>query len=191
MLEESFAQLVVNPPWVVPSRIANEEILPHGPGYLRRNNMVLVNGQVIQRPSPATALGLVKFDMQNPHAIYLHDTPAKALFAARERHRSHGCVRVEKAVEFARFLAERYGAGEAFEAALSSGETKAVELSGSIPVRLLYHTAVVYQDGRVLFGPDPYGWDARLAAAMGLTGAGEAAQGVEAPAAPAPADLGP
>ena len=184
LLEDSFRQLVVNPPWNVPQRIAAEEILPKGAGYLRRNNMVVQDGRVIQKPGPEAALGLVKFDMQNEYAIYLHDTPAKALFAAAERQRSHGCVRVEKAVEFARFLAERYGAAETFDTALASGETKVVELNAEIPVRLLYHTAVLGSDGRILLGRDPYGWDAQLAQALGLGGeaaveAGESAAAVE------------
>lgn len=171
MLQDSFHQLVVNPPWNVPQRIAAEEILPKGPAYLRRNNMVVRDGRVVQEPGPDAALGLVKFDMQNDYAIYLHDTPAKALFAAAQRQRSHGCVRVENAVEFARFLAERHGAAESFDADLASGETRVVELNAEIPVRLLYHTAVMEPDGRVVLGPDPYGWDAALAQALGLGGA--------------------
>ena len=67
-------------------------------------------------------------------------------------------------------LAERYGAAEAFETGLASGETTAVKLDAEIPVRLLYHSAVVGPDGRVVLGPDPYGWDARLAQALGLGG---------------------
>lgn len=188
MLQDSFRQLVVNPPWNVPERIAAEEILPNGADYLRRNNMVVQDGRVIQKPGPDAALGLVKFDMQNDYAIYLHDTPAKALFASSRRHRSHGCVRVEKAVEFARFLAERYGAAAAFEPALASGETKVVELDAEIPVRLLYHSAVLASDGRVLLGPDPYGWDARVARALGLSGGGERAP---EPAGAEAVDLGP
>ncbi|MFC3077927.1 murein L,D-transpeptidase [Phenylobacterium terrae] len=187
MLQDSFRQLVVNPPWNVPQRIAAEEILPKGAGYLRRNNMVVQDGRVIQRPGPDAALGLVKFDMQNEYAIYLHDTPAKALFATDRRHRSHGCVRVEKAVEFARFLAERYGAAN-FEDALASGETTVVELTAELPVRLLYHSAVLGPDGRILLGPDPYGWDARLAQAMGLGGGEGAASEAESAGA---VELGP
>ncbi|HEY9217967.1 MAG TPA: L,D-transpeptidase family protein, partial [Phenylobacterium sp.] len=181
----SFSRMVVNPPWTVPNSIAEEEILPKGAGYLRANNMVLVNNQVVQKPGPGTALGLVKFDMQNEHAIYLHDTPAKALFGARERHLSHGCVRVEKAVEFARFLAERDGAGQTFDEALASGRTEAVSLGTDIPVRLLYHSAWVDLEGRVKLGGDPYGWDARLAKALGLGG------GADGEPAPTQVVLGP
>lgn len=167
-LGESFKQLVVNPPWNVPSSIAEKEIFPKGPGYLERNNMYVENGKVVQRPGPQTALGAVKFDMQNRYNIYLHDTPAKSLFGAAERHRSHGCVRVEKAVEFARLLAADHGKTAAFDEALASGETKVVELGASIPVRLLYHTAYLDEQGRLAFAEDAYGWDEKLGEALGF-----------------------
>ena len=35
--------------------------------------------------------------MPNPHAIYLHDTPSKALFNADIRAFSHGCIRMKNA----------------------------------------------------------------------------------------------
>lgn len=168
-LGSEFKQLVVNPPWNVPDGIAQEEVLPKGPGYLARENMYVdENGRVVQRPGPDSALGLVKFDMQNPYAIYLHDTPAKSIFQSPARHRSHGCARVEGAVEFARLLATERGKGEAFDAALQSGETKVVPLGEAIPVRLLYHTAYLDGSGRLMFADDPYGWDDRLGRALGL-----------------------
>ena len=39
--------------------------------------------------------------------------------------------------------------------------------SGPVPVRLPYHTAYV-ENGEVAFRADPYGWDDRLARALGL-----------------------
>jgi murein L,D-transpeptidase YcbB/YkuD len=167
-LGSEFKQLVVNPPWNVPDGIAEEEILPKGPGYLASENMYVENGRVVQRPGPDSALGLVKFDMQNPYAIYLHDTPAKSIFQSQARHRSHGCTRVEGAVEFARLLATERGKGEAFDAALQSGETKVVELGEAIPVRLLYHTAYLDKSGRLIFADDPYAWDDKVGRALGL-----------------------
>ena len=164
----SFKQLVVNPPWRVPRRIAKEEILPKGRRYLARQNMYVENGQVVQRPGPRSALGLVKFDMQNRYAIYLHDTPAKSLFQQPARHRSHGCVRVEKAVEFARFLAAERGKAEAFDTALQGGDTKLVALDAEVPVRLLYHSVYLGSSGQLMFADDPYGWDEKVGQALGL-----------------------
>ncbi len=167
-LGESFKQLVVNPPWNVPDGIAKDEILPKGEGYLAANDMYVEEGRVVQRPGPKTALGLVKFDMQNRYAIYLHDTPSKSFFATARRHRSHGCVRVEKAVEFAQFLADESGVRDTFDAALASGETKVVPLGRDLPVRLLYHTVYVALDGRVMFADDAYGWDQKVGEALGI-----------------------
>ncbi|MBN9319116.1 MAG: L,D-transpeptidase family protein [Caulobacterales bacterium] len=168
MLIGAFDQLVVNPPWVVPKGIAEKEILPKGEAYMAAERMTVVDGKVVQQPGPDSSLGLVKFDMQNPHAIYLHDTPAKALFASAERHRSHGCARVERAVEFARFLANERGRAEAFDKALATGETGTVALGEKIPVRLLYTTAYRDPAGLWVFTADPYGWDDQVSGALGL-----------------------
>ena len=160
-------RLVANPPWNVPESIAEAEILPKGAGYMARNNMSFRNGRIVQAPGPESALGLVKLDLDNPHAIYLHDTPAKALFAKAERHASHGCARVHNALAFARLIAADQGKSEAFEQALASGRERAVDLSTPIPVRFLYHT-VHLDGGRLVFRHDDYGWDQRVATALRL-----------------------
>ena len=168
-LQSNMFQLVANPPWNVPAGIAAKEILPKGAGYLASQDMYVQNGRVIQRPGPKAALGVVKFDLKNPYAIYLHDTPSKSLFASDARHRSHGCVRVHNAVEFARMLANDHGVLGEFDRKLSTGNTGTVALKEPIPVRLLYHTVYLDNAGRLVYLPDPYGWDQRLAKAVGLT----------------------
>ncbi|HYG47259.1 MAG TPA: L,D-transpeptidase family protein [Allosphingosinicella sp.] len=162
-------RLVANPPWTVPESIAKEEILPKGAAYMAKENIVMKNGRLVQEPGPKSALGLVKFDMQNDEQIYLHDTPAKALFASTQRHASHGCSRVENAVEFARLLAQDDGKLAEFDKALATKEETPVNLSNRIPVRLLYHSAYL-DGGRVVFRTDPYAWDDKVAAALGLGG---------------------
>jgi murein L,D-transpeptidase YcbB/YkuD len=168
-LGSPIARLVANPPWTVPESIAKEEILPKGAAYMAKENIVTKNGRLVQQPGPKSALGLVKFDMINDEQIYLHDTPSKALFASTQRHASHGCSRVENAVEFARLLAQDDGKLEAFDKAMATKEETPVELSTKIPVRLLYHSAYV-DGGRVVFRTDPYAWDDKVAAALGLGG---------------------
>lgn len=168
-LGNPFSQLVVNPPWTVPQGIAEEEILPNGPGYMQARNMyVNEDGWVVQRPGPDAALGVVKFDMQNQYAIYLHDTPAKDAFDQNVRYLSHGCVRVEDAPAFGQMIADAYGAGDEYRNRLASGQTDTVKLNQDVDVRLLYHTAFVDEDGQLAFRPDMYGWDARLAEALGV-----------------------
>src|SRR5690606_22716415 len=50
---------------------------------------------VRQTPSEANALGELKILFPNKHAIYMHDTPQKALFERDSRAFSHGCVRLQ------------------------------------------------------------------------------------------------
>ena len=130
--------------------------------------MYVKDGRVIQRPGPKSSLGRVKFDMQDRYAIYLHDTPSKAAFQANERHASHGCVRVDGAVDFARRLAMERGVLEALDAALATTETTPVPLTQAVPVRLMYHTAWMTPADKIAFRPDIYGWDEALATALGM-----------------------
>jgi murein L,D-transpeptidase YcbB/YkuD len=167
MIEASFSRLVINPPWNVPSSIAAAEIFPKGAAYLRKHDMYVKDGRVIQRPGPQSALGKVKFDVQDPYAIYLHDTPSKSLFDSADRHLSHGCVRVADAVGFAQIIAGMTGATDDLEAKLATDDTHTVALDRDFPVRLIYETAFV-KDGAVRFVSDVYGWDSRLAEEMGL-----------------------
>jgi murein L,D-transpeptidase YcbB/YkuD len=101
----------------------------------------------------------------------MHDTPAKALFALPERHRSHGCIRVQNALGFAALLTNQDDVFPQFQEAMASGEETWVKLKTRIPVRLLYHTAF-FDGGRVQFRPDVYGWDDDVAMALGLVRGG-------------------
>jgi murein L,D-transpeptidase YcbB/YkuD len=172
-LMSPIVRLVANPPWNVPESIEEDELAQRSASYLAQNGFERRNGRLVQKPGPQAALGLVKMDMTNRHAIYLHDTPSKAGFSRAERHMSHGCVRVSDAVGFATMLAEHSGKREDFQQALAKRNAEqepqetSVQLSNQIPVRLLYHS--VYHDGqRLLFRPDPYGWDETVAQALGL-----------------------
>lgn len=168
-LEKPFASVVANPPWYVPAGIARREILPKGPGYLAANDMYVSNGTVIQRAGPKSALGYVKFELRDSYAIFLHDTPSKAAFNLSMRQRSHGCVRVQGAVEFARLLLSPDPAKlEQFDVAQDTRETTRVTTGREISVRLLYWTAFVDGQGRVAFREDVYDRDAKLAQALGI-----------------------
>jgi murein L,D-transpeptidase YcbB/YkuD len=105
--------------------------------------------------------------MKDDQAIYLHDTPAKAIFGMDDRHRSHGCVRVENAIQFAHMLAQADGIDNQFSKAMASGKETFVKLNHEIPVRLMYHTAWLGDDGRIHYADDAYGWDNDVAGALG------------------------
>lgn len=161
-------RLVANPTWTVPKSIATEEIAPKGAGYLRANNMAWKDGWIVQQPGPKNSLGLVKFDMKNDHAIYLHDTPAKPLFNEVQRQRSHGCVRVDDALGFAAMLAADQGVADRWMEARATGKETFVPLPREIPVRMLYQTVLFDEDGEAIVRNDPYGWNDRVADALGF-----------------------
>jgi L,D-transpeptidase YcbB len=131
--------------------------------------MAWKDGWIVQESGPKNSLGLVKFDMADDQAIYLHDTPAKALFGLVQRQRSHGCVRVEDALGFAAMIAQDQGVEAEWQEALDSGEETMVKLPHQIPVRLLYQTVLFSDDGEPIIRNDPYGWNDRLALALGFT----------------------
>lgn len=159
-------RLVANPTWTVPHSI-DDEMAGKSSAWLAQNNFTRKNGFWVQESGPKNSLGIVKFDMKNDHAIYLHDTPAKSLFALNDRHRSHGCVRVQDAIGFAHMLAQADGVDAEFTKAMATGKETFVKLNHELPVRLMYHTAYLGQDGRVHFAADVYGWDNDVATALG------------------------
>ena len=166
-LQAPIVRLVANPTWNIPDGIAAKELATKSGSWLASNGYAQKNGKWIQKSGPKNSLGLVKFDMDDDEAIYLHDTPAKAVFALPDRHRSHGCVRVDNAVQFATSIAEQEGVLDKFQQAMQKDDEGFIKLPNAIPVRLLYQTA--FWDGsRVQFREDVYGWDENIAKALDL-----------------------
>src|ERR1051325_10801634 len=100
VFSDSMEFVVFRPYWNVTDAIAAKEIFPaieRDPEYLARNNFEIYSDhgtrRVRQKPGGANALGMVKFMFPNDFNIYLHDTPAKALFEQADRAASHGCIR--------------------------------------------------------------------------------------------------
>lgn len=186
--------MVINPSWNVPRSIAVNEYLPAlqaNPGAASQLQL-LRGGRPVSRagidftqftranfpfdlrepPSARNALGRVKFIFPNRHNIYLHDTPARNLFARESRAFSHGCVRVQRPLELAYFLLapQQEDPQGYFDAILASGLETQVDLETQIPVHIVYWTAFVSSDGALNFRRDVYGRDARLWRAMEAAG---------------------
>ena len=137
--EASIESVLFNPSWYVPPSIATSEILPKvrtNPGYLRRHNMIMRNGSVVQLPGPDNALGQLKFEMPNPYDVYLHDTPLKHLFNLNDRRQSHGCVRVQNPRQLAALLLHE--PIEAINDAIALGSTHREFLANPMPVFIFY-----------------------------------------------------
>lgn len=166
-LQSNLFRLIANPTWSVPAPIIRDELAGKGAAYLRSRHMVRRDGAIVQQAGPFNALGLVKFDLDNDRFIYLHDTGARQLFRKEQRFFSHGCVRVENALEFAASLASDQKIVNGWGAARRGGANSALRLPQPIPVRLLYHD-VFEREGKVVVGMDPYGWTSQIAERLGF-----------------------
>lgn len=202
MLRTVAVAVTVNPPWNVPPSIARNEILPklrRDRSYLAAQHMILLNGppgdphglgidwrrvsaaafpfRVQQLPGPENALGLLKIEMPNRFDVYLHDTPARSLFARSDRALSHGCIRVQEIGSLASFALTGDPGGKLhdLDAAIAAETTEHLAIKSPLPVYLLYWTAVTNEDGSFGFRPDVYGRDRplieRLRSAPGGAGA--------------------
>lgn len=187
-------EVTYNPYWNVPRSIVINEMLPklwRDPSYLDRLGYEVSNSRgrevassavdwaavasqqagidVRQPPGRSNALGRLKIDFPNKHAIYMHDTNQKHLFAREQRALSHGCVRLERPNEMAAALLGTRVAD--IERKIAAGETRAERVSGDIPVYLAYFTAWPALDGTVRYYKDIYDRDAHLAQAIAKTSA--------------------
>jgi murein L,D-transpeptidase YcbB/YkuD len=177
--------VVFHPYWEVPASITRRELLPlmrSNPAYLQDHHMEIVaaNGSLLpanaealealasgrarirQRPGKDNALGRVKFILTDDMAIFLHDTPATALFARPRRAFSHGCVRVADPVALAQFALQDDPTWplERIQAMMDGDETLRVKLPAPIRVYVVYGTALALENGEVRFFDDVYGLDA-------------------------------
>ncbi len=178
------------PYWNVPYNIVKDEIIPKlasGPGYLAKENMELVSKsgvvgfsentisqlkqgglRIRQKPGKKNALGRVKFLFPNKDDVYLHDTPANALFSRSRRDFSHGCVRVNNPQELAEFaLANQPGWDKGrIKEAMKSPKMQRVILKKPIPVLFFYTTAFFDDKNQLVFYADIYEHDPVLQQAL-------------------------
>jgi len=160
--------IVFSPYWNVPASILQNEILPgirRNPSYLKKHNMEWVGKSVRQKPGPSNSLGLVKFLFPNSYNIYLHDSPAKSLFNEDKRAFSHGCIRVSKPRDLAKWLLRNYPewTDEKIDKAMNAGKEQYFTLKETVPVFIAYFTAWVDREGKLNFREDIYKRDSRLA----------------------------
>jgi len=173
------------PTWSVPDIVARNDLIPairKNPSYFYEQGFNVMpdwksppldpasvdwaSPQVVsykfrQNPGPQNALGVVRINMPNKHAVYMHDTPLKSLFGQSARAFSSGCVRVERVFDLvAWLLAPQKGWDLAkVEAQIASGKKLDVKLAKPVPVHFVYLTAFAGSNGVAQFRPDIYGRD--------------------------------
>lgn len=193
VLDGVITNFVVYPAWNVPRRIATRELLPQiktDSSYLSGHRYRVldprgkevhpdsVNWRILgenyfpylvqQVPGPFNALGLLKFNFINDYNIYLHDTNARGLFTANYRALSHGCIRIERALELARHLVSEdnpWCSARDFDRFMREELSRQVSIM-PVPLRIRYITCEPLADGSVVCHRDVYGRNVRLAEAI-------------------------
>jgi murein L,D-transpeptidase YcbB/YkuD len=180
-------QIKFNPYWTVPKSIVEKDLVRYmndDPEYLTKFRIRVfdssgneVSPTIIdwstaedplrydyrQDPGGENSMGHCKIDFYNPYDVYLHDTPAKGLFAENTRFYSSGCVRVDGIATVAAWLLQGNGGWDqaAVDAMFNTEENINVPLTFQMPLHTTYVTAWANRQGTVNFRDDVYGYDAQ------------------------------
>ena len=193
LLNSEITDMITYPTWTVPTSIIAKQYLPklkNNPGYLARLGLKLVNGKgetidghnvnwskyskgipykVMQGSGDNNALGIFKFNFNNPYAVYLHDTNQRYLFKNAARALSHGCVRVQEWEKLAFYIARndsmnmrnadslKYNT-DSIKNWIANKERHRIDVKKRIPIYIRYFSCEG-KDGKIKFYDDIYGED--------------------------------
>ncbi len=174
----------LNPTWTVPLGILKKDVrtrMRRDPGYIARMRMRVLDGSgreidpasvnwnsdgapnytVRQDSGTFNALGAVRFDMPNPHSVFMHDTNHREHFGTDYRFQSSGCARTENPRDFAVWLLRGQGdwTRARIDAAIATGQRQDIRLTHKVPVAWVYFTGWVTRDGLLHFRDDIYNHD--------------------------------
>lgn len=193
LLNSVISDMVIYPTWTVPNSIISKQYLPKlktNPNYLSKIGLRLVDAKgetvdpagidwskykknipfkVMQASGDDNALGILKFNFNNPYSVYLHDTNQRYLFKNASRALSHGCVRVQQWEELAFFIARndslnlkpgdslRYNT-DSIKIWLAKKEKKRIVVKNGIPLFIAYFSCEGKGE-KIRFYDDIYGED--------------------------------
>lgn len=210
LLSSKINYMELNPYWNVPQTIIRKEMIPayrRDSAYFRKNRLKIYDKEgvqlnphdinwsnykagvpfsVKQDNRQGNSLGRIIFRFPNTFAVYLHDTPSRWAFTRSNRAVSHGCVRLEKALDFAFFLLkepdgmlqDRIRLAMDIPAVTAEGkklrrkenykdlELKHYNLKERVPLFLDYQTVYMAPDGTLSYCEDTYKFDALLLKAL-------------------------
>lgn len=196
LLSAEINEMVIYPTWTVPSSIVSNEMLPglrRSSGYLSRRGLALYNDdgkridpssvnwgkyrsgipyRIVQSSGNSNALGVMKFNFENPYSVYLHDTNQRGLFNNSYRALSHGCVRVENwrglanyiaatdSATFSRNDSSRYNI-DSISNWLEDKANRRIRVKNKLQLYIKYFTCEG-ENGKIIFHDDIYGEDRKL-----------------------------
>ena len=202
-LSSNIEWMEVNPQWIIPMSIVESDITRHvgDSAYFARHRygiyeratnklmniravtrQMLLSGKyrVAQQGGAGNSLGRIIFRFKNNFSVFLHDTSNPGAFSRESRAVSHGCVRVSKPFELARFVLDtpddwlldriRISMGlppmtERGQEYIDSHDEGDRNLIGYVPVKPRVPIYIIYQtlwpdaDGVLQTWPDVYGYD--------------------------------
>ena len=183
IFSEEIEFLDFNPSWYIPPTIKNKDVIPgarRNPSYLVKKNIDVYNSigqklnpfqidwssgavgsyQYKQDPGSSNPLGEVKISFPNKYIVYLHDTSTKSLFEENFRAQSSGCIRVQNAVDLAKYLIsdQEEFTSEEIDKIIEKGTTKRIYMKQKVHVYIFYWTAW-REDGKTRFTDDIYNYD--------------------------------
>ena len=185
MVTTAITAINLNPTWTVPLSILKKDIVTKmrkDPNYVARMKMRVLaadgteidakavdwhsdrtpNFTVRQDAGTGNALGALRIDMPNPHAVYMHDTNHKEHFSADYRFQSSGCTWVAEVRDLATWLLQDnpgWGRKE-LDAQIAKAQSQTVRLTHKVPVAWVYMTGWVTADEVIHFRDDIYNYDA-------------------------------
>lgn len=174
-------EVVLYPYWNVPQDITARELFPKykkSPALINEENMQVIDkkGNIINPASVKwsqysgstfpyrfrqstgcdNSLGVIKFNLTTPFEVYLHDTNEKGLYKSNSRFRSHGCMRVEKAIELGNYLLNNKLDTVFLEECLKNEKPVTIPLENPIPVFVVYLTADINDSNKINYFEDVY-----------------------------------
>lgn len=196
LLTSEISDIITYPTWTVPTSIIVKQYLPrlkNNPNYISRLGLKLINNKgetispgsvnwskysrgipyrVVQGSGDNNSLGVIKFNFDNPYAVYLHDTNQRYLFKNASRALSHGCVRVQEWEKLAYYIADndsilsrrpdslKYTA-DSIKNWIANKERHMINVKNHIPLYIRYFSCEG-KNGVVKFHEDIYGEDRQL-----------------------------
>jgi murein L,D-transpeptidase YcbB/YkuD len=128
--------------------------------------------KIIQGSGDDNALGIFKFNFNNPYSVYLHDTNQRYLFSKKNRAISHGCVRVQNWKQLAFYIAQQDSIAtegkklsyntDSINTWISNKSRKRIMVKKRVPLFIKYFTCEGKND-EIIFYDDVYNEDKLLA----------------------------
>ncbi len=191
IFNDKMSYIVFNPVWNIPYKLFIEDFITkfkNRPDFTLTSGIKIVSnfGEIpathidwnnfhpqknqyrfIQTAGPSNSLGKIKFMFPNKYSIYIHDTPSKHLFDKKNRAFSSGCIRLEKPIELANIILEKYSI-ETIDRMIRTKREQHINLKSKFPVSINYLTSWVDENNLLNFRYDIYGYDKNLSEQLKL-----------------------